>query len=83
VATYGMWARLWSNDHNFSGLDKCCDDFTFFKAHFDSRVGGDDGGNALAADRNGHLGDEAAGFDFCYSANQLVAATDASIPCPS
>src|SRR3984885_1239570 len=75
--------KLEPDDHDFGGLYQSGDGLAFFQAQFANRVGGDDGGNALAADGEGHLRDQAVNFYVGDTADELVAAADAAKVCAS
>ena len=62
--------------HDFRRFDKGGDRFSFFKAHFAGGVGGDDGGDDLAADGEADLGEEAFDFKLDDAADELIAAAD-------
>src|SRR6266567_4818887 len=64
-------------DHDFCGLDEGEGGFAGFEGEFADGVGGDDGGDSLAADRKHDLGEQAFDHDFDDGAGELVAAADA------
>jgi hypothetical protein len=69
----------WRSDteqHHLSGFDQGGDGFAFFQAEFAGGVGGDDGGDDLAADGEAHLGEEAFDFEIDDTADELIAAAD-------
>jgi hypothetical protein len=70
--------RLKPDDHDFGGLHESGDGLAFFQAQFADCISGDDGGDALAADRKGDLRDEAVNFYVGDAADELVASTDAT-----
>src|ERR1700691_1264039 len=70
--------KLEPDDHDFGGLYQSGDGLAFFQAEFANRVGGDDGGNALATDGEGDLGDQAINSYIGDAADELVAAADAA-----
>src|SRR5580704_1320471 len=74
---------LQPDDHDFGRLYEGGDGLAFFQAQLANGVGGDDGGNALPSDREGHLRDQAADFDVSDAADELVAAADAAKVCAS
>ena len=69
---------LEADDHDFGGFYKGGDGLAFFQAHFANGIGGDDGGDALAADGEGDLRDQAADFYVSDAADELVAPADAA-----
>src|ERR1700683_475969 len=70
--------KLKPNDHDFGGLHEGGDGLAFFQTQFANRVGGDDGGDALASDGEGDLGDQAVNFDVGDAADELIAPADAA-----
>jgi hypothetical protein len=69
---------LQSDDHDFGGLDERGDGLAFFQTQLANGIAGDDGGDALAADGEGDLGDQAVNFYIGDAADELVAAADAA-----
>lgn len=69
--------RLNAENHHFGGFDKGGDRLALLQSHFASRIGGDDGGDVLAADGKAHLRHQALDFDARHPADQLIAAGDA------
>src|SRR5579863_2945933 len=66
------------DDHDFGGLHERRHGLAFFQAQFANRVRGDDGRNALAADGEGDLCDQAVHFYVGDAADELVASADAA-----
>ena len=70
--------RSGAADHHFGGLDEGHGVVAGFEGEFADCVGRDDGGDALIANGEDHLGEQAFDFDLDDGAEQLVAAADAS-----
>ena len=64
-------------NHDFGGLDERDGGVAGLEGQLADGVGGDDGRDALIADREHHLGEQAVDGDFDDRAEQLVAAADA------
>ena len=73
--------RLKPDDHDFGGLHEGGDGLAFFQAQFADCIRGDDGGNALPSDGEGHLRDQAVNFYVGDAADELVASADAAKVC--
>jgi len=65
-------------DHDLRGFDEGDRGVTGFQGQVAGAVGGDDGGDALVADGEDHLGEKAVDDDFNNSAEELVTAADSS-----
>lgn len=68
---------LGSADHNFGGFDQGESGVAGFEGELAYGVGGDDGGDALIADGQDDLGQQAFNDNFKYGAGELVASADA------
>lgn len=73
----GTWT-LRPDNHYFCGFDQSGDRVAFSQAHFPHRVGCDDGGDVLFADRKSDLRKQPTHLQRDYAAYELVAATDAA-----
>ncbi len=73
-----MTASLWPGDHHFGGLDEGDGNVAFLQVKVGDGVGGDDGGDALHAERDDDLGEQAVNLDLGDAAEKLVAAADAA-----
>jgi len=62
--------------HDLSGFDQGGDRLAFFQAQLAGGVGGDDGGDDLAADGEADLGEQAFDFEVDNAADELIAAAD-------
>src|SRR5581483_9048365 len=60
--------------HHLGRFDQRSDGLAFFETHLTRRVGGDDGGDDLAADGEAHLGEEAFDSELNNTADELIAA---------
>ncbi len=75
---HGVISRIRSDTehHDFGRFDQRGDGLAFFEAHLSRGVGGNDGGDDLAADGKTHLGEEAFDFQLDNAADELIAAAD-------
>ncbi len=80
LVPYSLFPFLRSSDHDFSGFDEGDGLFAGLQFQFANGVGGNDGGNALIADGEHHLGQQAVDLDLDKGTNKLVASADARRP---
>ena len=71
---------LYARNHYLGGLHQGRGGLAFTKLHLAGRVGCDDGGNALVADREDDLGEQAADLHFDDLADQLISSADLAKP---